>query len=175
MAKERIALYPGSFDPTTLGHLDIIRRGAKLVDRLVVGLAINTGKSPMFTLEERTEMLSYEVEKISKEVGTKIEVHGFQGLLMHYAEKIGAQVIFRGLRAVTDFDYEFQMVGMNARLNSEIEVAFLMASEKHQFIASRLVKEIAHLGGDIASFVPKLTLERTLVRVAEARRQAAAG
>jgi len=167
MAKERIALYPGSFDPTTLGHLDIIRRGAKLVDRLVVGLAINTGKSPMFTLDERTEMVGVEVEKIAKEVGAKIEVHAFQGLLMHYAEKIGAQVILRGLRAVTDFDYEFQMVGMNARLNAEIETVFLMASEKHQFIASRLVKEIGMMGGNVRPFLTARIAERLEVRCRE--------
>ncbi len=172
---ERIGLYPGTFDPVTNGHLDIIGRAARLCDRLVVGVAINTGKGPLFSLEERVELVRAETAAIGARNGTIIDVRPFQGLLVGFAREVGACMILRGLRAVTDFDYEFQMTGMNRRLDPAIETVFLMASETNQFIASRLVKEIAHLGGDIASFVPKLTLERTLVRVAEARRQAAAG
>ena len=162
---ERIALYPGTFDPGTTGHLDIIGRAARLVDRLVIGVAINIGKGPLFELVERVELVQAEVAPIATRTGTVIEVRPFEGLLVAFAREIGAGMIVRGLRAVTDFDYEFQMTGMNRRLDQEIETVFLMASETNQFIASRLVKEIARLGGDISSFVPKLTLERTMARV----------
>ncbi|MBR0681687.1 pantetheine-phosphate adenylyltransferase [Roseomonas eburnea] len=162
---ERIALYPGTFDPVTNGHLDIIGRAARLVDRLVVGVAINIGKGPLFELEERVELVRAETAAIAARNGTIIEVRPFEGLLVHYAREIGARMIIRGLRAVSDFDYEFQMVGMNRRLDQEIETVFLMASETNQFIASRLVKEIARLGGDIAGFVPRTTLERTLAKL----------
>ncbi len=162
---ERIGLYPGTFDPVTNGHLDIIDRGARLVDRLVVGVAINIGKGPLFELEERVELVAAEASTIARRTGTKIEVRPFEGLLVGFAREIGARMIVRGLRAVTDFDYEFQMTGMNRRLDPDIETVFLMASETNQFISSRFVKEIARLGGDITSFVPKLTLERTLKRV----------
>jgi pantetheine-phosphate adenylyltransferase len=162
---ERTALYPGTFDPVTNGHLDIIGRAARLVDRLVVGVAINIGKGPLFDLEERVALVQAETAAIAARNGTIIEVKPFQGLLVQYAREVGARMIVRGLRAVSDFDYEFQMVGMNRRLDQEIETVFLMASETNQFIASRLVKEIARLGGDISGFVPKTTLERTLAKL----------
>jgi len=161
---ERIALYPGTFDPVTNGHLDVIGRAARLVDRLVVGVAMNIGKGPLFPLEERAELVRAETDQIAARTGCTIEVRPFTGLLIGFAREIGAQMIFRGLRAVTDFDYEFQMAGMNARLDQEIETVFLMASERNHFISSRFVKEIAQLGGDISSFVPALTLERTLAK-----------
>ncbi len=154
MAKnERVGVYPGTFDPITNGHMDVIRRGARVLDRLVIGVAVNAGKGPLFSLDERVEMVRDEVAIIDDDrIGT-IEVKPFNSLLMHFAEAEDAQCILRGLRAVSDFDYEFQMAGMNARLNPDIEILFLMASERNQFIASRLVKEIAALGGDISSFV----------------------
>lgn len=162
---ERVALYPGTFDPVTNGHLDVIGRAARLVDRLVVGVAINIGKGPLFELEERVDLVRAEVAPIAERTGTAIEVRPFEGLLVQYARNIGARMIVRGLRAVADFDYEFQMVGMNRRLDQEIETIFLMASETNQFIASRLVKEIARLGGDISGFVPKTTLDRTMAKI----------
>ena len=161
----RVGLYPGTFDPVTNGHTDIIFRAARLVDRLVVGVAANIGKSPLFPLEERVELVQAETAVIAERSGTEIEVVSFDGLLVGFAGQIGANVIVRGLRAVSDFDYEFQMAGMNYRLDAAIETVFLMASERHQFISSRFVKEIARLGGDVSSFVPALTLERTLLRV----------
>ncbi len=151
MAK-RTGLYPGTFDPVTNGHLDIITRAAKLVDHLVIGVAINEAKAPLFPLDERVAMVRHETSQIAKDSGVTISVEPFDILLMHFAEKIGAQTIIRGLRAVSDFEYEFQMVGMNMQLNREIETVFLMAGAEHQSIASRLVKEIAALGGDITHF-----------------------
>ena len=148
---KRVGLYPGTFDPVTNGHLDIIGRAVKLVDRLVIGVAINRDKGPMFSLEERVEMLQQET--ISCGVVAEIVVRPFDSLLMHFAEEVGANVIIRGLRAVADFEYEFQMTAMNQALNRDIETVFLMADPRHQAIASRLVKEIARLGGDIAPFV----------------------
>jgi len=162
---ERIGLYPGTFDPVTNGHLDVIARAARILDRLVVGVAINIGKGPLFPLEERAELVRAETDPIAVRTGCAIEVQPFEGLLVGFAQEVGASMIIRGLRAVTDFDYEFQMAGMNRRLDHEIETVFLMASETNQFISSRFVKEIARLGGDVSSFVPKLTLERTLARV----------
>ena len=149
----RIGLYPGTFDPVTLGHTDIIRRAALLVDRLVIGVAINRDKGPLFTLEERVTMLEQEVERIGSTTGTEIRVHPFDNLLIDCARDVGASIIVRGLRAVADFEYEFQMVGMNWRLDDSIETVFLMAEAEHQAIASRLVKEIARLGGDVSKFV----------------------
>ena len=163
------AIYPGSFDPVTNGHLDIIERGATLTDRLIVSVAINIGKSPMFTVDERVELLRQEVEIMKAEKGltANIEVQTFSGLLIDYAQSVGAKMILRGLRAVTDFDYEFQMTGMNRRMNREIETVFLMASERNQFIASRMVKEVAILGGDVSVFVPKRVAEALKERCAE--------
>jgi pantetheine-phosphate adenylyltransferase len=165
MPETRIVLYPGTFDPITNGHLDIIARAARLADKLVIGVAMNAGKSPIFNLEERTELVRAEIAPIAGKTGTKIEVRSFDTLLISFANEVGAKMIVRGLRAVSDFDYEFQMAGMNYRLDSDIETVFLMASEHHQFISSRFVKDIAALGGDISSFVPKLTLERTLAKL----------
>ena len=161
----RVGLYPGTFDPVTNGHLDVIARSARLLDKLVVGVAVNTGKGPLFTLEERVEMVQAEIAAIADKNGTAIEVRPMQGLLVHFARSVGACMIVRRLRAVTDFDYEFQMAGMNYRMDPGVETVFVMASERHQFIASRLVKEVAALGGDISSFVPKLTLARTLAKL----------
>ncbi len=151
---KRIGLYPGTFDPITLGHADIIERAAKMVDELVIGVAINRDKGPLFSLDERVKMVTAEMAKISKKSGVAIRVTPFETLLMKFAEEVKANFIIRGLRAVSDFEYEFQMVGMNQRLNDDIETVFLMADVRYQFIASRLVKEIARLGGDISSFVP---------------------
>ena len=161
----RVGLYPGTFDPITNGHLDVIGRAARLLDKLVVGVAVNLGKGPLFSLDERVELVRAETREISHRNGTVIEVVPFDNLLVDFARKVGASMIIRGLRAVSDFDYEFQMAGMNYRMAPDIETVFLMASERHQFIASRLVKEVAKLGGDITSFVPALTLERVLQRV----------
>ncbi|MGA1613574.1 MAG: pantetheine-phosphate adenylyltransferase [Lutimaribacter sp.] len=150
----RIGLYPGTFDPITLGHVDIIRRAAPLVDRLVIGVAINRDKGPLFSLEERVAMIEDECASLSHETGTEIVAHPFENLLINCAREVGAQVIVRGLRAVADFEYEFQMVGMNRALDSTVETVFLMADARHQAIASKLVKEIARLDGDVAKFVP---------------------
>ena len=162
---ERVGLYPGTFDPVTNGHMDVIGRAARLLDRLVIGVAINTGKGPLFPLEERVELVRAECGPVAERTGAIIEVVPFEGLLIGFAQQVGAGMIVRGLRAVSDFDYEFQMAGMNRRLDQAIETVFLMASETNQFISSRFVKEIARLGGDVSTFVPKLTLERTLARV----------
>ncbi len=161
----RIGLYPGTFDPVTNGHLDVIGRAARLLDKLVVGVAINTGKGPLFSLEERVELVTAEIETIASRNGMIIEVIPFDTLLVEFARKVGASMIVRGLRAVSDFDYEFQMAGMNYRMAPDVETVFLMASETHQFIASRLVKEVAKLGGDISSFVPPYTLKRVMERI----------
>jgi pantetheine-phosphate adenylyltransferase len=150
----RIGLYPGTFDPITLGHVDIIRRASALVDRLVIGVAINRDKGPLFSLEERVAMIEVECADLSKRTGTEIVVHAFENLLIDCAHDVGAQIIVRGLRAVADFEYEYQMVGMNRVLDDSVETVFLMAEARHQAIASKLVKEIARLGGDVGSFVP---------------------
>ncbi len=156
----RIGLYPGTFDPITLGHIDIIRRSATLVDKLVVGVAINRDKGPFFRLEERVVMIEAECAKLSAETGIEIIVHPFENLLINCAHDVGAQVIIRGLRAVSDFEFEFQMVGMNRALDSSVETVFLMAEARYQAIASKLVKEIARLGGDVSNFVtPQVNAE----------------
>jgi pantetheine-phosphate adenylyltransferase len=147
----RVGLYPGTFDPVTNGHLDIIGRAVKLVDKLVIGVAVSAGKGPLFTLEERVAILREECAPI---FNGQIEVRPFDTLLMSFAEEIGASIIVRGLRAVADFEYEFQMTAMNQQLNREIETVFLMADPRHQAIASRLVKEIARLHGNIEPFLP---------------------
>ena len=162
---EVVGLYPGTFDPITNGHVDIISRGARIVSRLYVGVALNAGKGPLFPIEERLELVKAECDIIAARIGVPIEVRPFDKLLIHFARELGATVIVRGLRAVSDFDFEFQMAGMNYRLDHKVETVFLMASETHQFISSRFVKEIAHLGGDVSSFVPPLTLQRTMQRV----------
>nr|WP_294552669.1 pantetheine-phosphate adenylyltransferase [uncultured Rhodopila sp.] len=162
---QRIGLYPGTFDPVTNGHIDVIARAARLLDKLFVGVAVNTGKGPLFSLEERVELVTAEIAPIATRNGMVIEVVPFDTLLINFARSLGASMIVRGLRAVSDFDYEFQMAGMNYRMAPDIETVFLMASETHQFIASRLVKEVAILGGDITSFVPALTHERVLKRI----------
>ena len=149
-----IGLYPGTFDPVTLGHVDLVQRAVKLVDELVIGVAINRDKGPLFSLEERVAMVEQEMAAISKGAGVPIRVVPFEILLMKFAEELKANIIIRGLRAVSDFEYEYQMVGMNQALNDEIETVFLMADARYQSIASRLVKEIARLGGDVSSFVP---------------------
>ena len=158
----RIGLYPGTFDPITLGHIDIIRRASLLVDRLVIGVAINRDKSPLFSLDERVSMLEEECNYLSEQTGTEIVVHPFENLLIDGAHDVGAQFIVRGLRAVADFEYEFQMVGMNRSLDNSIETVFLMAEAKHQAIASKLVKEIARLNGDISKFVTPHVAKRLL-------------
>ena len=150
----RIGLYPGTFDPVTLGHTDIIQRAMALVDRLVIGVAINRDKGPLFTLEERVAMVQAECAAIVAKTGGEIIVHPFENLLIDCARDVGASVIIRGLRAVADFEYEFQMVGMNRALDNSIETVFLMADARRQAIASKLVKEIARLGGDVSKFVP---------------------
>jgi len=160
----RTALYPGTFDPLTNGHLDIIGRAVKLVDKLIIGVAINEAKRPLFSLEERVQIVEQEVAHLRED--GEIEVRPFDGLLMHFAEQVGAQSIVRGLRAVSDFEYEFQMVAMNQQLNDEIETVFLMADPRHQAIASRLVKEIAALGGDVSTFVPSRIESRLKERFA---------
>jgi pantetheine-phosphate adenylyltransferase len=153
---ERIGVYPGTFDPITLGHMDIIRRGAKLVDRLIIGVTTNPSKSPMFSVDERMAMVRREVS----EIDGAIEVVSFDSLLMKFAQDQGASVIIRGLRAVADFEYEYQMAGMNQQLNTDIETVFLMADVALQPIASKLVKEIAIYGGDISRFVrPSIKVE----------------
>ncbi len=164
MSKERVGLYPGTFDPITNGHADVILRATKLVDRLVIGVARNIGKGPLFTSEERVQIVRDEIDHLADaSTRRRVEVRAFDNLLMHFAVDIGASVILRGLRAVSDFEYEFQMAGMNNRLNSNIETVFLMASDRYQFISSRFVKEIGHLGGDVTPFVSS----RVAARLAE--------
>jgi pantetheine-phosphate adenylyltransferase len=163
----RTGVYPGTFDPITLGHMDIIRRGAHLVDRLVIGVTTNPSKSPMFSVEERMEMVRREVE----DLGPNISVVSFDSLLMDFAEREGASMIVRGLRAVADFEYEYQMAGMNQQLNDRIETVFLMADVSLQPIASRLVKEIALYGGEIHKFVSPAVAEEVRVRVEELGRK----
>lgn len=164
MAEPRVALYPGTFDPITNGHMDVIRRAARLVDRLIIAVSINAGKGPLFSLEERVAMVEAEVSGLN---GANIEVRPFETLLMHFARAMGAGMVVRGLRAVSDFEYEFQMAAMNARLEPNIETVFLMASERNQFISSRLVKEIGRLGGDVTPFLSPRVAERLIARVAE--------
>ena len=159
----RIGLYPGTFDPITLGHIDIIQRAMAMVDRLVIGVAINRDKAPLFALEERVFMVEDECREIAARVGGEIVVHPFENLLIDCARDVGAGIIIRGLRAVADFEYEFQMVGMNRALDSSIETVFLMADARRQAIASKLVKEICRLGGDVSKFVTP-AVDAALVR-----------
>ena len=177
MAKLRVGVYPGTFDPITKGHMDIIQRAAALVDRLVVAVAGNETKSPLFSAEERVAMVEAEIAPLRapghKGGGREIEVRAFDNLLIHFARQSGATVLIRGLRAVSDFEYEFQMATMNARLDPDIETVFLSASERHQFVASRLVKEIARLDGDVSGFVSPPVAEALMERFAKLRREAA--
>lgn len=153
----RIAIYPGTFDPLTLGHLDILRRAATVCDELIVGVAENTGKNPLFTVEERIKLVQQVIENdVKNDVSANIKVMGFNNLLVEFAHEQGASMIIRGLRAVSDFEYEFQMASANKRLHHSIETLFLMAAEQQHFVASRLVKEVAQYGGEIRSFVPEI-------------------
>ncbi len=169
MSKQRVGFYPGTFDPITLGHGDIIRRAAQIVDRLVIGVAINLNKGPMFSLDERVEMVREELHEMKSDLnGCVVEVHPYDDLTIHCAQEHGAGIIIRGLRAVADFEYEYQLVGMNRQLDAEIETIFIMANHEYQFIASRLVKEIAQLDGEIASFLSERVARRLLERVGRA-------
>lgn len=159
MSKPLIGVYPGTFDPITNGHMDIISRATRVVDRLIVAVAQNDGKGPLFSTEERLAMVREELKQLEGK-GASVEARPFSSLLMHFAEEVQAGVIVRGLRAVSDFEYEFQMAGMNTRLNPKVETVFLMASERQQFISSRFVKEIGWLGGDISSFVSPRVAEK---------------
>ncbi len=159
----RVGLYPGTFDPMTNGHLDIIGRAVKLVDKLVIGVAINRDKGPLFSLEERVEMIIRETAHLRQIA--EIAVEPFESLTIQFARTVGARVVVRGLRAVADFEYEFQMTAMNQQLDREIETVFLMADPRHQAVASRLVKEIARLKGDINAFVPPSVAQRLLAKV----------
>jgi pantetheine-phosphate adenylyltransferase len=150
---DRLGLYPGTFDPITRGHLDIVQRATRVVDRLVIAVAVSDGKEPLFTLEERVQMVRDEVNGLGPDIAKRIEVRSFSSLLVHLAQEIGSKLIIRGLRAVSDFEYEFQMTGMNQRLTSEVETVFLMSSERYQFVSSRFVKEICRLDGDVSQFV----------------------
>jgi pantetheine-phosphate adenylyltransferase len=166
MSTERVGFYPGTFDPITNGHTDIILRATKIVDRLVVGVARNIGKGPLFSTEERLDIVREEIAHIADPATrTRVEVKAYDTLTMHFAVEQGASVIVRGLRAVSDFEYEFQMAGMNNRLNPNIETVFLMASDRYQFIASRFVKEIAQLGGDVTPFVSARVAQHIARRV----------
>ena len=149
----RIGLYPGKFDPITVGHIDIIRRASALVDKLVIGVAINAEKSPMFSLDERVRMITEECKIIKNKFDIIVDVHPFQNLLIQCAREVNATIIIRGLRAVSDFEYEYQMVGMNRAMDDGVETVFLMAEAQHQAVASRLVKEIARLDGNVSKFV----------------------
>lgn len=165
MTGPRVGVYPGTFDPVTKGHIDIITRAAAVVDKLVVGVAANAGKDPLFSADERVAMVDADVADLRAD-GRTIEVRAFDNLLIHFVADVGASVIIRGLRAVSDFEYEFQMATMNARIDSRIETVFLTASERHQFVASRLVKEIGRLGGDVTSFVSPRVVDRLKAKFA---------
>ena len=169
MPKSRIGIYPGTFDPLTNGHMDIICRATKLVDKLIVSVAEHTGKDTLFTLNERLSMVNDEIANYQGSFKATVEARPFNSLLMEFAKDVDAVIIIRGLRAVSDFEYEFQMAGMNARLNHEIETIFLMSSDKHQFIASRFVKEIGRLGGDISHFVSSNVRIKLIQRFDELR------
>jgi pantetheine-phosphate adenylyltransferase len=160
MALDRIGVYPGTFDPITNGHTEIVRRALRLVDTLVIGPFINLGKGPLFSLQERIDIIKEDVEDFLQADKNRVQVIPYEGLLVHFAREVRASVIIRGLRAVSDFEYEIQMANMNARMEPNVETIFLMASDRHQFIASSLVKDIARLGGDTSQFVSRKVFER---------------
>ena len=160
MGVDRVGVYPGTFDPITSGHMEVVRRSLRLVDKLVIGPAISIGKGPLFSLEERIDIIRDDIADFSETDKARIQIAPFDGLLIHFAREVGASVIIRGLRAVSDFEYEIQMANMNARMEPNVETIFLMASDRHQFIASSLVKDIARLGGDTSQFVSKKVYER---------------
>ena len=166
--EDRIGVYPGTFDPITNGHLDIIRRASRFVDRLIVAVSTNAGKGPLFSIEDRVALVKDEIKDPQNNLnGGNVEIVAFDNLLIQFAASVKATFIIRGLRAVSDFEYEFQMAGMNARLDPTIETLFLMASERHQFISSRFVKEIGKLGGEIGQFVPPRVVDRLKKKFAE--------
>jgi len=167
MAVERTGVYPGTFDPITSGHMEVMRRSLRLVDKLVIGCAINIGKGPLFSLEERMEIIREDIADFPSADRERVVVVPFEGLLIHFTREVGASLIIRGLRAVSDFEYEIQMANMNARMDPDIETIFLMASDRHQFIASSLVKDIARLGGDTSQFVSKRVFQRLKVKFAK--------
>ncbi len=170
MSSLRIGIYPGTFDPITNGHMDIIRRATRLVDHLIIAVARNAGKNPLLGVDERVELVRAEIGDLDRSgEGRRVEVRAFDTLLMHFAQSVNATMIIRGLRAISDFEYEFQMAGMNSRLDPTVETVFLMASDRHQFISSRFVKEIGRLGGDISSFVAPRVAQRLVSRFAEER------
>ncbi len=160
MAVDRTGVYPGTFDPITSGHTEVIRRSLRLVDRLVIGPFINIGKGPLFSLEERIDIIKEDIEEFAEADRARIKVIPYKSLLIHFAREVGASIVIRGLRAVSDFEYEIQMANMNARMEPNVETIFLMASDRHQFISSSLVKDIARLGGDTSQFVSKKVFER---------------
>lgn len=154
MTTTRIGIYPGTFDPVTHGHMDIIRRSLKVVDRLVVGVALDTGKSPFFKPEMRAKMLRTALQELPDDLQARVKVTTFSGLLVNFAQENHADILIRGLRAVSDFEYEFQMATINAKLNPDMETVFLSAGESTHFISSRFIKQLCRLGGDISPFVP---------------------
>ena len=166
MAIERTGVYPGTFDPITSGHTEVVRRSLRLVDRLVIGPFVNIGKGPLFSLQERIDIIKEDIEDFAQSDKERIQVLPYEGLLIHFAREVGASVIIRGLRAVSDFEYEIQMANMNARMEPDIETIFLMASDRHQFISSSLVKDIARLGGDTSQFVSKKVFQRLKAKYA---------
>ena len=167
MGVDRTGVYPGTFDPVTSGHMEVVRRSMRLVDKLVIGPATNIGKGPLFSLEERVEIIKDDIAGFPEADRKRIEIVPFEGLLIHFARQVNASVIIRGLRAVSDFEYEIQMANMNARMEPNVETIFLMASDRHQFIASSLVKDIARLGGDTSQFVSKKVFERLHAKFAK--------
>ena len=171
MPNPRTAIYPGTFDPITNGHMDMIRRATRVADHLIVAVARNAGKNPLLAVDERVELVRAEIADLNNPAeDRRVEARPFDNLLMHFAQSVGACLIVRGLRAVSDFEYEFQMAGMNARLDPNVDTVFLMASESHQFISSRFVKEIGRLGGDISSFVSPRVAQRLAARFAQERK-----
>lgn len=165
MSNARVGVYPGTFDPVTNGHMDIIDRATRIVDQLVIGVAVNAGKGPLFSLDERVEMLEEEVSRLRNGDGSRIRVRPFSNLLMHFVEEVGATIILRGLRAVSDFEYEFQMAGMNRKLYPDVETVFLTPADEYMFISATMVREIARLGGDVSKFVQPGVYDRLCLKI----------